>query len=579
MFSRVCLFRSSQCFLRSNLRGGGTRTSPPPLITTNNRHFQTTAFNLIQSGDSDSFRNNYSSGGGDEKVRDLRNRLKMSLDQESEWNPSHRRRQNHDDNLARRFEQFERKYKKEESNMFLEDLNWEHLEVEPFVKGTYSPDPLTSERSEEEIDAFRKENRIAIIKGNPEEIKPILTFPETGNIFPPKALNQIRKNGFQSPMPIQAQGWPIALSGKDMIGIGETGSGKTLGFLLPALTHIQNQPEPVGNEKSPVVLIMSPTRELAQQTNNVIRNYSYIPSACLVGGTHKGIQIRDLDRGADIVVATPGRLIDLISGDIINLKRTSYVVLDEADRMLDMGFEPAIRQILGQIRPDKQMLLWSATWPKEVQELSEDFVSEDHVHLNIGSTELQANKNISQTVIVCENFEKDKKMFEYLNSLNDEDLSKILVFAETQKRVDRVERLLKRIGFNAQGIHGGKTQSARSSILSNFKRGTTQALVATNVAARGLDVDDIKVVINYDYPNESEEYIHRIGRTGRRGNKGKSLTLFNEEMNAHGAASLMSVLIEANQEVPDELIKIVNRKNRIEKKSKYNKSRKKSNQY
>lgn len=223
-------------------------------------------------------------------------------------------------------------------------------------------------------------------------------------------VSHCRRQGFSEPTSIQAQGWPIALSGRDMVGIASTGSGKTLSYILPAIVHINSQPK-LGRKDGPIALVLAPTRELAQQIQQVADDFGHssgIRNTCLYGGAPKGSQARDLDCGVEIVIATPGRLLDFLESGKTNLKRCTYLVLDEADRMLDMGFEPQIRKIIEQIRPDRQTLMWSATWPKEVKNLAEDFLK-DYAQINVGSLQLSANHNILQIIDVCQDYEKENK--------------------------------------------------------------------------------------------------------------------------------------------------------------------------
>merc|ERR1711909_199781 len=268
------------------------------------------------------------------------------------------------------------------------------------------------------------------------------------------------------------------------------------------------------------------------------------------------MQLRDIQRGVEIMIATPGRLIDFLEGGQTNLRRCTYLVLDEADRMLDMGFEPQIRKILEQIRPDRQTLMWSATWPKEVQRLAHEFL-DDYKQIIVGSLSLSANHHILQVVDVCAEHEKEGKLMELLQEISNHEECKTIIFAETKRKVDTITRGIQRQGWNAVCIHGDKTQQERDWALKEF-RGVKYApvLVATDVAARGLDVDDIKFVINFDYPNNSEDYIHRIGRTGRKGNTGTSYTLFPPN-NAPKARDLVSVLTEAKQVVNPKLQELV----------------------
>jgi len=304
----------------------------------------------------------------------------------------------------------------------------------------------------------------------------------------------------------------------------------------------------------PIVLVLVPTRELAQQVLEVSNEFgrtSQLKSACVYGGAPKGPQLRDLERGAEICIATPGRLIDFLEAGKTTLRRTTYLVLDEADRMLDMGFEPQIRKILEQIRPDKQTLMWSATWPKEVRRLAEEFLN-DYIQVNIGALQLTANHNILQIIDVCMEFEKEEKLVKLLNEIMQEKENKTLIFVETKRKADDITRRMKRDGWPVLSIHGDKSQQERDWALNDFRGGRNPILVATDVASRGLDVEDIKFVINFDYPNCSEDYVHRIGRTGRSTNTGTAYTFFTPN-NAKQAADLVNVLREAKQVISPKL--------------------------
>lgn len=427
---------------------------------------------------------------------------------------------------------------------------WENLE--PFEKDFYVPHPSVMARSVDEVQLFR-ENMQVTVMGNSVP-HPTQSFDE-GN-FPEFVINEINKQGFPSPTAIQAQGWPIALSGRDMVGIAQTGSGKTLAYMLPAIVHIANQ-KPLQRGDGPVVLVLAPTRELAQQIQTVVRDFGThskpnIRYTCIFGGALKGPQVRDLERGVEVVIATPGRLIDFLERGITNLRRCTYLVLDEADRMLDMGFEPQIRKIIEQIRPDRQVLMWSATWPKEVQALAEDFLH-DYIQINVGSLNLSANHNIHQIVDICEENEKEGKLLALLKEIASDVNNKIIIFVETKKKVEDLLKNIVRDGYGATSIHGDKSQSERDYVLQDFRHGKSTILVATDVAARGLDVEDVKYVINFDYPNSSEDYIHRIGRTGRCSSFGTAYTFFTPG-NGRQARELLSVLEEAGQQPTPELI-------------------------
>ncbi|CAI5533545.1 unnamed protein product [Closterium sp. Naga37s-1] len=401
--------------------------------------------------------------------------------------------------------------------------------------------------SEGEVEEYRRRRQISVEgRGVP---KPCRTFEEAS--FPDYVLVEVQRAGFTEPTPIQAQGWPMALKGRDLIGLAETGSGKTLAYLLPAIVHVNAQPYLAPGD-GPIVLVIAPTRELAVQIQEECTKFgasSKIKSTCVYGGAPKGPQIRDLNQGVEIVIATPGRLIDMLESRVTNLRRVTYLVLDEADRMLDMGFEPQIRKIVSQIRPDRQTLYWSATWPREVETLARQFLV-DAYKVVIGSTELKANHSITQVVEIMTDHEKYPRLLKLLEQVMDG--SRILVFMDTKRVCDQVTRQLRMDGWPALSIHGDKSQAERDWVLSEFKTGKKPIMIATDVVARGLDVKDIKCVINYDFPSTCEDYVHRIGRTGRAGATGFSFSFFTAA-NARLAKDLIKILTEANQVVPPAL--------------------------
>ncbi|XP_026289769.1 uncharacterized protein LOC113214569 isoform X2 [Frankliniella occidentalis] len=428
---------------------------------------------------------------------------------------------------------------------------WDLNALQKFAKNFYVPHTNVAQRSDDDVRDYRLSREITVKGKNVPN--PNQDFEE-GN-FPDFVVQEIRKQGFSEPTPIQAQGWPIALSGRDLVGIAQTGSGKTLAYMLPAAVHISHQPQ-LSRGDGPIALVLAPTRELAQQIQSVARDFgssSLIRNTCVFGGAPKGPQARDLERGVEIVIATPGRLIDFLERGTTNLRRCTYLVLDEADRMLDMGFEPQIRKIIEQIRPDRQVLMWSATWPKEVQALAEDFLT-DYIQVNIGSLDLAANHNIRQIIDVCQEHEKEEKLSKLLREING---GKAIVFVETKKKVDDVTKLIQREGWQAISIHGDKSQPERDHVLAEFRSGKSNILVATDVAARGLDVEDVKFVINFDYPNTAEDYIHRIGRTGRCLQSGTAYAFFTPN-NQRQAKELIQVLQEANQTVCPALSELAN---------------------
>ncbi|CDR45538.1 CYFA0S19e00144g1_1 [Cyberlindnera fabianii] len=352
-----------------------------------------------------------------------------------------------------------------------------------FEKNFYQEHENVKARSDAEIQEFRNKNEMRV-EGK-DIPKPIENFDEAG--FPDYVLSEVVAQGFPKPTSIQCQGWPMALSGRDMIGIAATGSGKTLSYCLPGIVHINAQP-PLSHGDGPIVLVLAPTRELAVQIQTECSKFgrsSRIRNTCVYGGAPKGPQIRDLQRGVEICIATPGRLIDMLETGKTNLRRVTYLVLDEADRMLDMGFEPQIRKIIDQIRPDRQTLMWSATWPKEVQALARDYL-QDYIQVTVGSLELAASHTIKQVVEVITEYEKRDRMLKHLEAAMNDQNSKILIFASTKRTCDEITRYLRDDGWPALAIHGDKQQQERDWVLNEFRTGRSPIMVATDVAARGI---------------------------------------------------------------------------------------------
>ncbi|GKZ27328.1 ATP-dependent RNA helicase dbp2 [Aspergillus brasiliensis] len=435
----------------------------------------------------------------------------------------------------------------------LKKQEWDLDSLPKFEKSFYKEHPDVAERSQREVDEFRKKHEMAVQGKNVP--RPVETFDEAG--FPQYVLSEVKAQGFDRPTAIQSQGWPMALSGRDVVGIAETGSGKTLTYCLPAIVHINAQPLLAPGD-GPIVLILAPTRELAVQIQAEISKFgksSRIRNTCVYGGVPKGPQIRDLSRGVEVCIATPGRLIDMLEAGRTNLRRVTYLVLDEADRMLDMGFEPQIRKIISQIRPDRQTCMWSATWPKEVRQLASDFLN-DYIQVNIGSMDLSANHRITQIVEVVSDFEKRDRMIKHLEKIMENRANKCLIFTGTKRIADEITRFLRQDGWPALSIHGDKQQQERDWVLNEFKTGKSPIMVATDVASRGIDVRDITHVLNYDYPNNSEDYVHRIGRTGRAGAKGTAITFFTTD-NSKQARDLVTILTEAKQQIDPRLAEMV----------------------
>ncbi|XP_047342215.1 DEAD-box ATP-dependent RNA helicase 20 [Impatiens glandulifera] len=417
----------------------------------------------------------------------------------------------------------------------------------PFEKNFYVESPAVAAMTEKDVEDYRRRREITV--DGRDVPNPVKTFRDVG--FPDYVMQEIEKAGFTEPTPIQSQGWPMALKGRDLIGIAETGSGKTISYLLPSIVHVNAQPI-LASGDGPIVLVLAPTRELAVQIQQEATKFgasSRIKNTCIYGGVPKGPQVRDLQKGVEIVIATPGRLIDMLESHYTNLRRVTYLVLDEADRMLDMGFEPQMKKIIAQIRPDRQTLLWSATWPKEVEQLARNLLYNPYKVI-IGSEDLKANRSIRQHVEIMSENQKYNKLVKLLEDIMDG--SRILIFMDTKKGCDQITRQLRMDGWPALSIHGDKSQAERDWVLSEFKAGKSPIMTATDVAARGLDVKDVKFVINYDFPGSLEDYVHRIGRTGRAGAKGTSYTFFTVA-NARFAKELIGILEEAGQKVSSEL--------------------------
>lgn len=336
----------------------------------------------------------------------------------------------------------------------------------------------------------------------------------------------------------------------------QTGSGKTAGFLFPIIMSMLKNggapPPPDARLRTyPTALCLAPTRELASQIHDESRKFTYctgIATVCVYGGADVRNQLRDLERGCDLLIATPGRLVDLIERGRLSMEMIQFLCLDEADRMLDMGFEPQIRRIVEQEgmpqSGDRQTMMFSATFPPNIQRLASDFLR-DYVYLTVGRVG-SASKDVSQTVEYVEQNAKTEELMRFLLTIEE---GLILVFVETKRTCDYIEDELCRKGFPACSIHGDKSQREREFALKSFRSGNTPVMVATDVAARGLDIPNVTNVVNYDLPTNIDDYVHRIGRTGRAGNTGAALSFVNEK-NTNIAKELRDLLDENDQEVP-----------------------------
>ena len=420
------------------------------------------------------------------------------------------------------------------------------------TKALYTESAEVKNMREAEVAAWRAERSVTL---EDAEARPLTSFAQSG--LSAAQLHAVR--AFKAPSPIQAQCLPLALQGRDVVGIAATGSGKTLAFGLPALAHIAAQVAGgAASGRRPVALVLAPTRELALQICAVLEEAGAkcgVAALCIYGGVPKGPQIAALRKGVQIVVATPGRLEDLLQDKAVSLSEVSYLVLDEADRMLDLGFEPHIRAIAAQTRADRQTLMFSATWPNAIRKLAAEFLCAP-ARVVIGSPDLAASHSVRQVVEVIEDRDRDARLHALLQGYHDRARrNRVIVFVLYKKEAARVEAQLTRRGWKAGAVHGDISQAQRTAAVEAFRDASVPILVATDVAARGLDIPDVEVVINYSFPLTTEDYVHRIGRTGRAGKKGVAHTFFVGANDKPRAGELINVLKEAGQEVPAELYK------------------------
>lgn len=363
-----------------------------------------------------------------------------------------------------------------------------------------------------------------------------MLFSELG--LSEQLLRAVAEQGYQTPTPIQAQAIPVILQGRDVLAGAQTGTGKTAGFTLPLLHILQQQPIP--QKPRPVrVLVLTPTRELTLQVYESVRTYGkHLPlfAEAIFGGVSINPQIQKIRRGTDIVVATPGRLLDLIQQQHLDLSRVEHFVLDEADRMLDMGFIRDIRKIIALLPEKRQNLLFSATYAPEISALAEQLLS-DPVEIAVAKRNAAAD-TVSQLVYGIQR-EYKRELLSYL--IGHGHWQQVLVFVRTKHGADRLCKQLIKDGIRCAALHGDKSQGARVRALDDFKKGTITALIATDIAARGLDIDQLPHVVNFDLPQVAEDYVHRIGRTGRAGAEGQAISLVDPE-EAHLLAAIEKLL-------------------------------------
>ncbi|KAJ6571744.1 P-loop containing nucleoside triphosphate hydrolase protein [Mycena capillaripes] len=414
---------------------------------------------------------------------------------------------------------------------------------------------------------FEKYDDIPVEATGSQVPDPVTQF--TSPPLDPVLLENIGYARYTNPTPVQKYSIPIVAGGRDLMACAQTGSGKTGGFLFPILSASFTQgprapPEQpnsqLGYSRSrkafPTALILAPTRELVSQIHDEARKFAYrswVRPAVVYGGADINQQLRLIERGCDLLSATPGRLVDLIERGRISLANIKYLVLDEADRMLDMGFEPQIRRIVqGEDMPgvhERQTLMFSATFPRDIQMLAKDFLK-DYIFLSVGRVG-STSENITQKIEYVEDNDKRSVLLDILASVGSKEdaLGLTLVFVETKRMADMLSDFLMANHLPATSIHGDRTQREREMALQTFRTGRTPIMVATAVAARGLDIPNVTHVVNYDLPSDIDDYVHRIGRTGRAGNTGVSTAFFNRG-NKNIVRELVELLREANQEIP-----------------------------
>ncbi|XP_027194618.2 ATP-dependent RNA helicase abstrakt [Dermatophagoides pteronyssinus] len=440
------------------------------------------------------------------------------------------------------------------------------MAVSELAKGIQYQDPIETswkapkyilKRSEEMHEKIRQKYRITV---EGEQLPPTIKSFKSMK-FPKCLLNSLKKQKIKKPSPIQMQGLPAVLSGRDIIGIAFTGSGKTLVFVLPIIMFCLEQEYklPFQRNEGPYGLIIVPSRELARQIFEIIEFYSQsivqldrkmprLRTCLCIGGLSIKEQLETINRGLHIMVATPGRLIDMLEKKMVNLNVCRYLCMDEADRMIDMGFEEDIRTIFSYFNGQRQTLLFSATMPKKIQNFARSALVKP-VTINVGRAGA-ASKDVVQEV---EYVKPEAKIVHLLSCLQKTE-PRVLIFAEKKQDVDAIHEYLLLKGVEAVAIHGGKDQEERLRAVNEFKSGEKDVLVATDVASKGLDFPEIKHVINYDMPDDIENYVHRIGRTGRYGQKGIATTFINKSVDQSILLDLKHLLIEAKQILPPFLI-------------------------
>lgn len=416
-------------------------------------------------------------------------------------------------------------------------------------KELYKESTETSKITKDEVEKLKKESEILTSL----DVKPIREFD---HLPVERPLVEKLKSMFQQPTPIQQFTWPLTLSGRNLVGLSVTGSGKTISFGVPMMHHILKN-RTSENKDYPLAMILLPTWELTHQVHEELSKLGAplgIRGSLFVGGESLHLQIKNYNFNRDFIVGTPGRLNDVLQRRMLNASRISFLVIDEADRLIDMGFTEQIDSIIKHIRPDRMCTLWSATWPRKVSDLAVKFVK-DPAMIKVGSGLLSANKDIKQELI----FTNDMKKMQELKKVLDrkEFLDKqCIVFSNTKMGCNYIADELSGNGISVVAMHSDKDRNYRKSAFESFKNGDIRVLVATDVASRGLDLKGIELIVLYDFPREIEDYVHRIGRTARAGKKGTSVTFFTVA-DMQFAKPLEQILIKSGNEIPEQMKSLV----------------------
>uniref|UniRef100_A0A8C4EX38 Probable ATP-dependent RNA helicase DDX46 n=1 Tax=Dicentrarchus labrax TaxID=13489 RepID=A0A8C4EX38_DICLA len=427
----------------------------------------------------------------------------------------------------------------------LEPVDHGKIQYEPYRKNFYVEVPELARMTQEDVNAYRLELEGIIVKGKGCP-KPIKTWVQCGVSM--KILGALKKHGYEKPTPIQSQAIPAIMTGRDLIGIAKTGSGKTIAFLLPMFRHIMDQ-RPLEESEGPISVIMTPTRELALQITKECKKFSKLLGlrvVCVYGGT--GISEQKTELTFLKLNCFPHARLPWCVGRVTNLRRVTYVVLDEADRMFDMGFEPQVMRIVDNVRPDRQTVMFSATFPRAMEALARRILAKP-IEVQVGGRSVVCS-DVEQHVLVIEEDKKFLKLLEILGHYQEK--GSVIIFVDKQEHADGLLKDLMKASYPCMSLHGGIDQYDRDSVINDFKNGACRLMVATSVAARGLDVKQLILVVNYNCPNHYEDYVHRAGRTGRAGNKGYAYTFITDDQVRY-AGDIIKALELSGSPVPPEL--------------------------